>query len=469
VDWPHHRIKKAGIPLSLLSSGERRLEAENFLSGGFGIRAALLSKAGGVTRLGDIARVWMPGRLKGIQVAKEIGTPFLAATQVFDLRPVPRKWLALARTSAADDRFAKQGQILVTCSGSVGRPTVATSAISGMLVSHDLLRVDAKNVRNRGWIYAFLSSDQGRAMSRSAQYGHIIKHLEEPHLEALPIPPIGDAKAERFNERLERVISLRDESLALTLEAEKRYASCFSPVQEEDRGELGFSVSAAHSFFSGRRRLDAWATNPNVRLIRKTLSSGGAGFTALRDAGYDVWVPGRYKRIPAEEGVAYRDSADILEVSPDLTKRFADCGFGDRYRGRVKRGWILIPSSGQVYGIIGTAVLATSALADQVVSNHVLRVAPRANVSVLPGYVVTALGHPTLGRPLLKSLAFGSSVPEISPDDLEAIEIVRLGEDIENQVHELAIRAADLRAEADTLEREMSDEATEIVAKALAG
>jgi hypothetical protein len=29
-------------------------------------------------------------------------------------------------------------------------------------------------------------------------------------------------------------------------------------------------------------------------------------------------------------------------VSPDLMKRFADCQFGDEFRGRVKSGWILI-------------------------------------------------------------------------------------------------------------------------------
>jgi len=66
------------------------------------------------------------------------------------------------------------------------------------------------------------------------------------------------------------------------------------------------------------------------------------------------------------DAVIYRDSADLLEVNPDLPKRYADCKFGDRFRGRVKDGWILVACSGQVYGIIGTAILATHALNDQV-------------------------------------------------------------------------------------------------------
>jgi len=47
------------------------------------------------------------------------------------------------------------------------------------------------------------------------------------------------------------------------------------------------------------------------------------------------------------------------------------------------------------------------------------------------GYIVTALTHPLLGRPLVKALAFGSSVPEIDGDDLAEVQIVRLksGED----------------------------------------
>jgi hypothetical protein len=116
--------------------------------------------------------------------------------------------------------------------------------------------------------------------------------------------------------------------------------------------------------------------------MRRYLARHGHGFTTVAEAGYDVWVPGRYKRIPAEEGVTSLDSADLLEVSSDLAKRFADCHFGDDFRGRVRRGWILTACSGEVYGIIGTAILATEALDDQVVSNHVFRVAPKKDTRV---------------------------------------------------------------------------------------
>src|SRR5687768_7159605 len=123
--WPYHRLKIGNVSALLLATGDRRMEAETYLSSGFGIRSAIEARPAGWRRLGDLAKVWMPGRLKGIQVSRDYGTPFLAASQVFDPRPRPRKWLALEKTADAKDRFVSAGTILVTCSGSVGRATLA--------------------------------------------------------------------------------------------------------------------------------------------------------------------------------------------------------------------------------------------------------------------------------------------------------------------------------------------------------
>ncbi len=92
--WPWHTVKCGSFSASAMFGGDRRMEAETYLSTGYGIRKAIEGKPGGWTGFGHLARAWMPGRLKGIQVSRDYGTPFVAATQVFDVRPVPRKWLA---------------------------------------------------------------------------------------------------------------------------------------------------------------------------------------------------------------------------------------------------------------------------------------------------------------------------------------------------------------------------------------
>ena len=465
--WPYHTAKIGSIAAHVLFDGDRRMEGETYLSSGYGIRTAIESKSGGWNHLSHLARSWQPGRLRGIQVSRDFGTPFLAATQVFDVRPIHRKWLALSKTSDASNRFLRPGTIVITCSGSVGRATLAYAAHENTLISHDLLRIEPIQERDRGWIYAYLLAPQTRAMTKSVHYGHIIKHLETSHLDALPVPSVDDTTALDFSKRLAKILDLRNEGYRLTLEAEAQFEKALGSLAVTNWGEQGFVVKALKSVLSGRRRLDAARHNPGAAAIHRFLATHGQGFSTLPEAGYDVWVPGRYKRIPVEDGVIYRDSADLLEVNPDLPKRYADCKFGDRFRGRVKDGWILVACSGQVYGIIGTAILATQALNDQVVSNHVLRAAPKKG-SVPAGYIDTALAHPLFGRPIVKALAFGSSVPEIDGDDLAELQIVRLKPGEESAIADLAEESAKVRAAADFLEREITVDAERVITKFMA-
>lgn len=467
VVWPYHKAKVGSIAARVLFGGDRRMEGETYLSSGYGIRTAIESKTGGWNHLSKLARSWQPSRLKGIQVSRDFGTPFLAATQVFDGRPISRKWLALSKTSDATNRFLPPGTIVITCSGSVGRATLAYAAHQNTLISHDLLRIEPIQERYRGWIYAYLLAPQTRAMTKSVHYGHIIKHLETSHLDVLPVPSVDDVTALDFSKRVAKILELRNEGYRLTLGAEAKFEEALGSFAVKNWGEKGFAVMASNSILSVRRRLDAARHNPGAAAIHRFLSKRGQGFSTLPEAGYDVWVPGRYKRIPIEDGVIYRDSADLLEVNPDIPKRYADCKFGDKFRGRVKDGWILVACSGQVYGIIGTAILATQVLNDQVVSNHVLRASPKEG-SVPAGYIVTALTHPLFGRPIVKALAFGSSVPEIDGDDLAGLPIVRLKAGEESAIAQLAEESAKVRAHADLLEREIATDAEKIIAKFIA-
>jgi len=464
-DWPWHTVDAASIPISALLIGDRRMEAENFLSTGYGLRIAIENKSRGWKPLSALARTWQPNRLKGIQVSREYGTPFLAATQVYDVRPIPRKWLSLERTEDASNRFVSDGTILVTCSGSVGRPTLAYGPHKSTLVSHDLLRVKPLDERQHGWVYAFLHSPQARAMTKGAQYGHIIKHLETSHLDAIPVPLVSDTEAADFSRRVAKIVRLRNEAYRLTLEAEERFETVLGEKRIADWGELGFEVKVSSALAFGRRRFEAAFHNPGVSAIKKHLKKTGKGFTTISNSGYEVWLPSRFRRIPATDGVLFVDSADLTEVNPDLTKHIADGDFGDPYRARVDEGWILMARSGQTYGIIGTCILAGKDLEGKVISDHVMRIKPTKQPSIAPGYLVTALTHPRFGRPLVKALAYGSSIPEIEVADIQSLEIIRIEPKQESAIAELAEESAKARAAADIIEREIATDAEKIIAK----
>jgi hypothetical protein len=306
-------------------------------------------------------------------------------------------------------------------------------------------------------------------MMVGARYGHIVKHLEPSHVDNVPILNPADAIRRYFNDRVARIVDLRDAAHAATLEAESHFESVLGRFEGATSGEDGFSVRASDTIFRRRHRFDALPFNPNVAAINKHLAENGHGFTRVRDSGYRLWLFKRFKRIPAESGVPLLDSSDLFEVNPDTMKRIADGDFGDPFRGRVESGWLLLACSGQVYGLNGSLALSHEAHREKIISNHIIRIAPSPSALLAPGYLLTALSHPTLGRPIVKALVHGSSVPEIDISDVQELDVVRLDPTEEQTIADLAEQSAKLYAQADLLENEVGSEAEGILTAFLAG
>lgn len=464
--WPWHQAKWGSLSAKLLYSGDRRMEADNFLAGGYGIRLAMEIRKAGWTHLGALARVWQPSRLKGIQVSREFGTPFLAATQVFDLRPVPRKFLALEKVKQAGELFVTNGQILVTRSGSVGRATLAHAPHEKTIISDDLLRVEPRQDKLWGWLYAYLRAPQTRAMMSAAQYGHIIKHLEVGHLNALPMPVLRDALLDKFQVEVTRILELRRRSYGLMIEAENCYAATFSSIETSEDTVLGFSVQA-EEIFRGRRRLDSGCFAPSVTSLAAAFTRHAHEVVPLSSLVERVFVPGRFKHVYGDGGVPYLDSADILEVSPEVSKFVLSLSSIEQKDYQVEAGWLLVPCSGQVYGNIGHTVLATEWHVNKVLTNHILRICPTEKAH--SGYLRCVLGHPRLGRPQIVRFAFGSSVPEIAAEDIATMPVPRLDLALEKELSDMMEESARMHSEADLQEDLICADAETILDRFIAG
>lgn len=303
----------------------------------------------------------------------------------------------------------------------------------------------------------------------AAQYGHVIKHLEVGHVQTLPIPVLVDQLLADFNVKVRAILDARNSAHSLFEQAEAHFERLVGSLKQPvDFGECGYSIAASH-LSSGRRRMDGYFHNPVVRAIRRHFIDQGLTLAPLQAAGFDLWLPTRFTRIPATDGVPFVDSSDLFEVNPDITKRIADGHFGDRLRGRVLRGWLLLARSGQIYGLNGSLRLANEAHEGQVVSDHIIRIAPNDTLNVRVGYVYVALSHPTLGRPLVKALAYGSSIPEIDISDMSKLDLVRLAQADEEAIADAAERGSALLAKADLLEIAIAAEAEVLIDRFLAG
>lgn len=459
-DWRWQAPKTASVSLRVLQQGDRRMEAEYYLASGYGIRVSLAAKTSGWLRLSELVVTTMPPRLKGVIIPSANGTPYLSATQVFDARPVPRRWMATDQIPNVNELFVERGQILVTRSGNVGRTTLATNAHLNTIISDDLLRLNPTSADWWGWVYAYLRAPSVRQMMKSSHYGHIIKHLDSPHLNDLPIVKVNSKTRKHFNDLAERVIFLRGSSLAHIHEAEALFEQSLGQISElPRRHEAGFTRQASELWGSRSTRLEAARFNPVAEWADESIASGSTSQCRLGDLIDRVYVPGRFKHVYGAEGIPYLDSSQIMEVAPDIEKRVLSLPGEKRLGYLVDRGTILMPCSGQVHGIVGSVVLATEWHEAKVLTNHILRIVPRTGSGVRAGYLVTVLGHPTLGRPRVVRNAFGSSVPEIDPGDVADILIPRLGRRTESRIADLMEESAVLRAEADRIDERIASEA----------
>lgn len=444
------------------------MEAENYLAGGYGIRLAMEVRKAGWTDMGTLANVWQPLRLKGIQVSREFGTPFLAATQVFDLRPVPRKFLSLDRTNNASNRFVTPGMILVTCSGSVGRATLAGKPHEGILISHDLLRIEPRHEKLWGWLYAYLRASQTRAMMTSAQYGHIIKHLEVSHLNALPVPVLRDELLEDFHSRVQSLLEKRNRAVQLQEAAEQLFSDAIGEIRLAENPEVGFTIPASQ-IFAQRRRLEGGYWTPAATAILSRFHHLGLRVEPLSDVSKRVWWMTRFKRVFGNEGdVPYMSADELFALNAPITKRVVIEQADNASDYFVEAGWIMMACSGQVYGLNGSVALMTKQHERAFFSHDLVRIIPKPH-AIRPGYLFTALGHPRLGRPLVIRNAYGTSIPHLDPADVATIPIVRLPHELEDEIADKMEEAVKLRADADELENYITAEAEAVIDRFIAG
>lgn len=272
--WPWHIPLVGSIRASLVTKAQRRMEAETYLTDGYGVRLAIEAKHGGWVTFGTIAHASAPPRIKQVLVSPAYGVPYLNTSQVFDLRPTPRKWLAMGKTTKAEERLVKEGTILVMASATVGRAIVATKAIEDMVISHHFMRIVPKHDELAGWIYAYLRSPQAQAMISGSQYASVIRHIEPHHLATLPVPIVSKSIAMDFQGQVSAIVNCRNESARLRKAAEDAFTKACGDVAVTE-SEDGFSVSVG-KVISGRRRIEAGVPRAPCKCDYSQLQEVGA-------------------------------------------------------------------------------------------------------------------------------------------------------------------------------------------------
>lgn len=456
----------ASVSSALAMVGERRLEASAYLADGYGIRRRIELADGGWLPFGEVAEVWQPSRLKGLTVRAGLGLPFLSAGQVFESAPRVRKWLSRGQTRDAEARRVDARWLLMSCSGEVGRVTAVYPQHLGPVITHDLLRIAAKEAHEYGWLYAYMKTSQFYQIARAAQYGHMIKHLEVSHVVEMPVVwPQPEIRA-AIGAKAVEAIAMRTKARDLQAEADDLYASHF-PESRVDV-EPPFHTIPASALFQERRRLEAQYYRPRVRDIEMRITEGAERVDVLSDVTKLIALPNRFKRYFGDNGAPYKSPAELFDVNPPVMKRIYPALIKNPEMYRLMPSSIVMARSGQVYGLLGRSRIIPDSYADTFGSDDMIRIVPNGK-AIRPGYLVTVLNHEELGRPMVVRNASGTSVPHLDPVDIREVPVPRLGVDAETRVADLADEATALSDRADALETEAISEAAELVDEAAQG
>ena len=360
------------------------------------------------------------------------------------------------KTLKGEARLVKEGTILVMASATVGRAIVAMKAHEDTIISHHFMRVEPLNRLQAGWVYAYLRSPQAKSMMTSSQYASVIRHIEPHHLGMLPVPMVAEPLAAQFSETVSEIVRLRNNATDLTKRAEDAFTQAVN-LALKTTTEVGFAVSL-RDICSGRRRIEGAYHSPETKAILTAFKRQ----ERLDRVTKDIWLGQRFKRSYGDGGVPYLSADDVFTTNAEGVKSMLVDTDDDHEQFFVKKGWLVMSRSGQTYGMIGSTIIATQWHENSVFSDDMIRIVP--NGSVRPGFLLTALTHPTLGRPLLIREAYGTSIPHLEPEDVAAFPVVRFDEKREEEISSFAELAAEQQALAEVMERQLAHEAGEVIA-----
>ena len=115
---------------------------------------------------------------------------------------------------------AKEGELLITRSGSVGRVLYVTKHLDGKLISDDLIHIRISDKNLLYYVYVVLKNELGQHQMMKNEYGSIQKHLEPAHIREVIIPiPDDPVELKEISKNVKQSIKSREKSLDAEMKA----------------------------------------------------------------------------------------------------------------------------------------------------------------------------------------------------------------------------------------------------------
>lgn len=451
-------IKWCSVNLSDVISRGKRLEASVFDVEAKHARHIIQTGKYPITFIGGdsgLTTSHTGARFKRIWLKKS-DYPIFQPSSITDIKPDPDGYISRLTQTNINKLRVKRGQILMTCSGTIGKLSYVSSTLDKQIFSHDLLRIDCKIPSDAGYIYTYLKSRIGNKILLTNSYGAVITHIEPEHLATVPIPNAPEEIKTKINDLIIRSYELRDESNALIDEATQLLINelHLPPVEEFEKNTFNSINTFSIKLSEMKNRADGSYHIPIVNAIINRLFEYSEELTTVGDTRISkkIILAGVFKRTYVEEeyGYPFLGGKEITQLNPKTEKFLSKAIHKKRYEKELKvtENTILVSDR----GTIGTVALVPKHWNDYAVSQNVLKVIP-ANIDIA-GYLYIYLNS-DYGKVLMQRQTYGSVVDMIDNNSLAAVEIPLLkNKEVQKHINDLALLANQKRYDAYCSEQE---------------
>jgi type I restriction enzyme S subunit len=417
--------------------------------------------------LGDLADVFRGPIFKRAYVEdSRYGVPYVSASDMDRTDYWGTRLLSTSHGDLLEHLALRKNMAVVTCSGmNLGWSMPVRSDMDGVIGSHDLIRVIAKDAREQGFIAAFLASRLGWVAIRQSISGGSVKHVEPDDLNRIKVLWPSEAIRRNHGKAFLCAADLRAESNVLIGQATQAVFAA-NGIRDQDEGdwfqqgrELGFTAPvSSHS-------LRGWNYSRKAHALRQLVE--GTGSKPLGEwvrAGVVRKGPS-FKRIEAsgEHAVPLIGQRQLFRFRPRPKMIARSVLPRDPF---CSPGTTLIASRG-TFGeseVFGRAQYVSDITSQWMFSNDILRVVPANDDHA--GWLYAFLRSRTAFR-LIRSVATGSKQQDLHPGSVPLLPVLQGSDDDYRKVNRLVEKAFRLRDEAYRLEHDSMAELERMVKEAI--
>lgn len=169
--------------------------------------------------LADLAELTLPNRFERVWAEDAAhGVPYVNATDLLPLfvfgELAPVRYLSRESNVDLAELTIREGWLLMTCSGTIGRTYYVPQRLHEWAATHDLVRIVPHDSAIAGYLFAWCQTDNAQAQLMRQMHGGQITHVTAEQVGDLRVPLDSPAKIAKTSAKVVAALKERESALS---------------------------------------------------------------------------------------------------------------------------------------------------------------------------------------------------------------------------------------------------------------